>query len=116
MESTTEARSVVREITIEASPTTVWEFLVDPDKATCWWGPTLSYDARPGRAYRIEVIPAHIASGTFVELDAPRRLVYTWGWEPGEDGTANPVPPGSSTVEGRASPEWRRNPPPLHPP
>ena len=34
------------------------------------------------------------ASGHFVELDPPRRLVFTWGWEmPG-----NPVPAGSSTV------------------
>ena len=33
-----------------------------------------------------------------MELERPRRLVYTWGWEPGADGP-NPVPPGSSTVE-----------------
>ena len=44
------------------------------------------------------VIPGHTASGEFVELDPPRRLVYTWGWEPGSDGP-NPVPPGSTTVE-----------------
>ena len=98
METTAETTSVEREIAIAASPETVWHFLVDPDKATRWMGQTASFDPRPGGRYRVEVIPGHTASGEFVELDAPRRLVYTWGWEPGEEGP-NPVPPGSSTVE-----------------
>ena len=50
------------------------------------------------------MIPGHTASGEFVEVDPPRRLVYTWGWEPGADGP-NPVPPGSSTVEIELVPE-----------
>ena len=38
METTAETTSVEREITIAASPETVWEFLVDPDKVTRWMG------------------------------------------------------------------------------
>lgn len=98
MESMTETVSVEREIEIAASPETVWQFLVDPGKATRWMGLAVSFDPRPGGLYRVEVIPNHIARGEFVELDPPRRLVYTWGWEPGEEG-ASPVPPGSTTVE-----------------
>ena len=98
MESTTEAVSIEREIVIAASQETVWEFLVDPDKAARWMGQAVSFDPRPGGLYRVEVVPGHTARGEFVELDPPRRLVYTWGWEPGENG-ANPVPPGSTTVE-----------------
>ena len=76
------------------SPETVWEFLVDPEKVARWKGlPASAFDATPGGAYRIEIIPGHVASGAFVELERPRRLVYTWGWEPGADGP-NPVPPG----------------------
>jgi len=90
--------AVERTIAIDASPETVWQFLVDPEKTTAWWGMTASFAPRPGGEYRIEVIPGHTASGEFVELDAPRRLVYTFGWEAGEDG-ANPTPPGSSTIE-----------------
>jgi uncharacterized protein YndB with AHSA1/START domain len=97
MASSTET-AVERTIAIDASPETVWQFLVDPEKTTAWWGMTASFDPRPGGEYRIEVIPGHTASGEFVELDAPRRLVYTFGWEAGE-GDANPVPPGSSTIE-----------------
>jgi uncharacterized protein YndB with AHSA1/START domain len=87
-----------REVAIAASPETVWEFLVDPIKATRWMGQECTFDARPGGVYRCAVIPGHTASGQFVELDPPRRLVFTWGWEPGAEG-ANPVPPGSSTIE-----------------
>ncbi len=98
MESTTETLSIEREITIAASPETVWEFLVDPDKATRWMGQSATFDLRPGGLYRIAIIPGHTARGEFVEIEPPHRLVYTWGWEAGEDG-ANPVPPGASTVE-----------------
>jgi uncharacterized protein YndB with AHSA1/START domain len=98
VESATETNVVERELTIEASPETVWEFLVDPEKATAWMGQKASFDPRPGGAYRVDVIPGHTALGKFVEVEAPRRLVYTWGWEKGESGP-NAVPPGSSTIE-----------------
>ena len=98
MERTAEKTSLERELEIAASPETVWQFLVDPEKSLRWWGQALTIDLRPGGEYRIQVIPGHTARGEFVEIDPPRRLVYTWGWEEGGDGP-NVVPPGSSTVE-----------------
>lgn len=105
MGSVTETTSVVRELTIAARPETVWEFLVDPAKAERWMGTRVVLDPRPGGEYRVDVIPGHTASGAVVELDPPRRLVFTWGWEPGADGAAATVPPGSSTVEIELEPD-----------
>jgi uncharacterized protein YndB with AHSA1/START domain len=45
---------------------------------------------------RVDFGPGYVAVGEYVEVDPPRRLVYTWGWA--EEGSAM-VPPGSSTVE-----------------
>ena len=97
METTTET-TVERELAIAASPETVWEFLVDPEKAVRWMGQAASLDPQPGGEYRVGVIPGHTASGEFVEVDPPNRVVFTWGWEPGPDGGSS-VAPGSSTVE-----------------
>ena len=104
MESTTEKVALEREVRIAASPETVWEFLVDEAKVARWMGQPVSFDARPGGAYKSLIVPGHVAAGEFVELDPPHRLVYTWGWEPGADGP-NPVPSGSSTIEIELVPE-----------
>ena len=83
-----------RTLAIDASPETVWEFLVDPEKLMRWKGINADLDPQPGGIFRCEVIPGHIARGEYVELDKPNRLVFTWGWDENEG-----VPPGSSTIE-----------------
>jgi uncharacterized protein YndB with AHSA1/START domain len=95
MEASTET-AVRREIAIAASPETVWEFFVDPEKATRWMGKSANLDPRPGGEYRVEVISGNVARGEFVEVDPPHRLVWTWGWEPG---SPSPVEPGSTRIE-----------------
>jgi uncharacterized protein YndB with AHSA1/START domain len=95
--TSSETTAIQREIAIAARPETVWEFLVDPDKAVRWMGRSAEMDPRPGGAHRVEVISGNVASGVFVELDPPRRLVYTWGWETGT--AAADVPAGSTTIE-----------------
>jgi len=103
VDATTESTSVVREIQIDASPETVWELLTDQNETTRWMGQAAELDLRPGGLYRVEVIPGNTARGEFVEIDAPHRLVYTWGWESG--GSADSLPAGSSTIEFRLEPQ-----------
>ena len=94
MDAATDTTVYERTLAIDASPETVWEFLVDPEKLMRWKGINADLDPQPGGIFRCEVIPGHIARGEYVELDKPNRLVFTWGWDGSED-----VPPGSSTVE-----------------
>ena len=101
MKTETEQLMVERVLNIEACPETVWEFLVDPELAIRWMGTSATLDPRPGGEYRVHVRD-HTACGEFVEVDPPRRLVWTWGWEP--DGMS-PLKPGSSTIEVELEPE-----------
>jgi uncharacterized protein YndB with AHSA1/START domain len=93
MDAATDTTVYERTLTIDASPETVWEFLVDPEKLMRWKGINADLDPQPGGIFRCEVVPGKVARGEFVELDKPNRVVYTWGW----DGSAD-VPPGSSTI------------------
>jgi uncharacterized protein YndB with AHSA1/START domain len=97
MEATTEMTTVERELAIAASPETVWEFLVDPEKAVRWMGMNAKLEAEPGGLYYCEVIPGHTAKGEFIEVDRPNRLVYTWGWE--TTSQENAIAPGSTRIE-----------------
>ncbi len=100
MDATTESTSVERELQIAASPETVWQFLVDPEKMTRWMGESATLEPRPGGLYQVGVIPGHTARGEIVEFDPPRRLVFTWGWDSG-----SVVEPGSTTIEIELVPE-----------
>ncbi|MEX2553687.1 MAG: SRPBCC family protein [Actinomycetota bacterium] len=90
-----------RRIRIEAAPETVFSFFIDPPKLLRWMGTEVGMDARPGGAYRLCVTPASTMVGEFVEVDPPRFVSFTWGWE--EEGS--PVPPGSSLVEVTLEPD-----------
>jgi uncharacterized protein YndB with AHSA1/START domain len=89
-----------KEIWIDAPPEAVYPFLVEPKLAVAWMGDSSWNDPRPGGLFRLD-IHGHIASGEFVELDPPRRVVYTWGWE----GDGQIHGPGSTTVEWQLEPE-----------
>jgi uncharacterized protein YndB with AHSA1/START domain len=82
-------------VTIAASPDTIFDFFTDPDKMIQWMGRDADLDPRPGGVMRCDINGRDVASGEFVELDPPHRLVFTWGWESEESQTR----PGSSTVE-----------------
>jgi len=88
---------------IAARPETVFSYLTDPARFARWQGIDAELDPRPGGAFRFRTTahPHYVASGRYVEVEAPTRIVFTWGWEDSPDlGEAQQgLPPGSSTVE-----------------
>jgi uncharacterized protein YndB with AHSA1/START domain len=89
------ASEVEVEVRIAASPETVFDFFIDPDKMIQWMGRSAELDPQPGGVLRCDINDSAVARGEYVALDRPRRVVFTWGWE-GEDSV---TAPGSSTVE-----------------
>ena len=92
--------TVTREVRIAATPETIFAFFTDPVKLMRWKGVAASLDATPGGEFRVDVTPRDVVVGEYVEVDPPKRIVFTWGWE----GSAE-VPPGTSTVEITLTPD-----------
>ena len=72
---------------LPAPPDRVWRALTDPAALAEWFWPRASYgtvaetDPRPGGKYRIDAPKAGIAaSGEYVTVEPPHRLVMTWRW------------------------------------
>ncbi len=85
--------TVNSEIRIDAAPEAIFPFLTDPQKIVRWKGVDATVEASPGGVYRVNVTGVKQAVGEYLEVDAPHRVVFTWGWEGDEQ-----LPPGSSTV------------------
>ena len=92
---------LVREIMIDATPETIWPFLVDPAKHTEWLGTVADIDPRPGGVYRVDVQGLHQSAGEYIEVVPNEKVAFTFGWE--EEG--NPIRPGSTTIEITLHPE-----------
>jgi uncharacterized protein YndB with AHSA1/START domain len=79
--------------TIDAPVDRVFAAWTTPEMLRRWWGPgdftcpEASVDLRPGGGYRLLMRMGNgmemVVSGTYREVVAPTRLVYTWRWESG---------------------------------
>jgi uncharacterized protein YndB with AHSA1/START domain len=101
----TAQRDVTITRTFDAPRTSVFQMWTEPARMARWWGPqgftnpVCEVDARPGGAIRIHMrAPDGVVypmSGTFREVAAPGRLVFT---TVAEDLEGNPLLEGLSTV------------------
>jgi uncharacterized protein YndB with AHSA1/START domain len=72
--------------TLPAPPEQVWRALTDPAALAAWFWPHLDnaveVELRTGGRYRITGPRAGIAvAGEYLEIDPPKRLVFTWQWD-----------------------------------
>ena len=89
------------EIRINASPETVFPYLIDPDRMVMWMGESANVAPRPGGIYEVHVHGDNYAKGEYLEVTPYSRVVFTFGW----DRENSEIPPGSSTVEITLTPE-----------
>lgn len=85
--------SLARTVVIRAPQRTVFSFFTVSAKWAAWWGAGSHVDPRPGGAMFIKYPGGVEASGEVLEVDPPRRFVFTMGY------ASNPaLPPGGSRV------------------
>jgi uncharacterized protein YndB with AHSA1/START domain len=119
-----ETSVVEHEVRVAARPETVFAYFTDPTRMVQWMGAEAMLDPRPGGVCRIvfqpseqhveqladdfgggrqavEASPVGVMLGEFVEVDPPRRIAFTWGWE--QEVIA--VPPQSTSVEVSFTPD-----------
>jgi uncharacterized protein YndB with AHSA1/START domain len=90
---TTLPHSLDRTLVIEAPQATVFRYFTDSARWAGWWGEGSTIDARPGGRVFIRYPNGIEAAGEVVEVDAPSRIVFTFGYVSGK-----PFGPGASLV------------------
>lgn len=94
------SNAITKEIYIECRPETLFSFFTDPDKLIRWMGRHVLLEPSIGGKYRIDINGSDIVMGEYKEIVPNERIVMTWGWEKSKF-----VPPGSSTVEFKLTPQ-----------
>ena len=93
-QATTEQTTLQIKRTFRASREQVFQAWTNPEALKKWFGPTDDFttlvaevDLRVGGRYRIQMKAPngedHTVVGTYREIQAPAKLVFTWSWEAG---------------------------------
>jgi uncharacterized protein YndB with AHSA1/START domain len=86
--------SVRRDLVIRAPRELVFTYFTDAERWARWWGKGSTIEGRVGGALAIVYPDGSRASGQVLELDAPARVVFSYGYE----GEGKPIAPGASRV------------------
>jgi len=89
------------EVRIAAPPEIVFSYFTDPARMVDWIGIAALLDPRPGGTFRIEANGRDVVCGEYVEVEPPRRVVFTWGFE----GTERSLAVGATRVEVTLEPD-----------
>jgi uncharacterized protein YndB with AHSA1/START domain len=91
---------VERRVLIRARVETVFRYFTDSQRWASWWGPGSTIEPRPGGRVFIRHPNAVEVSGQVLEIDPPRRIVYTIGL-----GAGHPQSDGGSRVTIELAPD-----------
>ena len=102
--------------TYAATPERVYAYFTDPELMARWFCPnpdlptTCDLDVRAGGAWRV-VMGEWVVGGSYVEVEPPTRLVFTFDWEHDEDGPTTvtvEITPGGRPDQAGARPRGGR--------
>ncbi|WP_308466552.1 SRPBCC family protein [Rathayibacter soli] len=79
-------------IDIDATPETVFAYLVTPDGMLTWMGERAVLDAQPDGRFEVD-IAGYPIRGRYLEVEPPHRVTVSWGIAGSDD-----LPPGCSRV------------------
>jgi uncharacterized protein YndB with AHSA1/START domain len=96
-----ETEPLRNEVRIAAPPDVVFQYFTDPARMVAWMGIAAMLDPRPGGTFRLEANGRDVVLGEYVEVDPPRRVVFTWGF----DGADPIAAAGSTRVEVTLEPD-----------
>jgi uncharacterized protein YndB with AHSA1/START domain len=82
-----------RTLMIQAAPETVFSYFIETPKWAAWWGAGSTIDPHPGGPLLIRYPDGTEAVGNVVEVRAPERIVFTYGYPSGKM-----IAPGGSRV------------------
>ena len=91
------------ELRIAAPPEVVFPYFTDPARMVEWMGVAALLDPRPGGTFRVEPNGRDVVLGEYLEVEPPRRVVFTWGF----DGPSASRRPGPRASRSRSSPTAR---------
>lgn len=82
-----------RRVIIRAHQETVFRYFTDSARWAAWWGPGSTIDPKSGGKMFIRYPNGIEAAGEVLEIDPPRKIVFTMGYASGQ-----PMPVGASRV------------------
>jgi uncharacterized protein YndB with AHSA1/START domain len=87
------AHRLDRSVIVNAPREAVFRYFTDSARWANWWGAGSTIDSRPGGKIYIRYPEGTEVAGEVIEVKAPERIVFTYGYVSG-----NPIPAGSSRV------------------
>src|SRR5258708_12803448 len=99
----TETPAVEVSVHVAAAPENVFPYFTDPARYVQWMGGEATLEPEPGGTYRVRMLDGFRAAGTFLKIDPPHQLAFTWGFadadaaqrskhEQTEPTSSNPLP------------------------